>query len=178
MLLDAVEKSGIHLFYKPHMEEAPNRVQMYATRVAERQLLGQVTELGGDAADAVAIADVVATAYSTAALDAAIRKTPVVCVAAGDIRYPIDTPAMAGGAMVRSADELAAYLTEFAHDRSAAQAAAQDWLKAENQFLTGVGPHVRQLVVEAVERGATGVRAIDAMPSSLFTDGPHPSFPV
>jgi hypothetical protein len=178
LLLDGVEQSGAHLFFKPHPEEAPARIRLYEDAVARRGLSERVTPLGGDAGEAVALADVVATAYSAAALDAAIRQTPVVCVAVGDTQYPVDTAAISGADVCRSADELAAYLTDFARDPSAAQARAQAWIEREHQFIEGSGPALRQLVADAIARGPEGLRRPDEVPSSLFTDGPHPVLQV
>jgi hypothetical protein len=178
LLLDGVERSGAHLFFKPHPEEAPARIQLYEAEVARRGLSDRVTRLGGDAGDAVALADVVATAYSAAALDAAIRQTPVVCVAVGDTRYPVDTAAISGAHVCRSADELAGYLSDYARDPSAAHARAQAWIEREHQFIEGSGPALRQLVADAIERGPEGLRSADEVPVSLFTDGPHPVLQV
>jgi len=178
LLLDAVERTGAHLFFKPHPEEAPARIQLYEDEVGRRGLSDRVTQLDGDAGDAAALADVVATAYSAAALDAAIRRTPVVCVAVGDTRYPVDTAAISGADVCRSADELVAYLTDVARDPAAARARAQAWIEREQQFTVGPGPALRQLVADAIRRGADGLRTPAEVPSSLFTDGPHPVFQV
>ena len=62
-----------------------------------------VVNVEGDAALAIALGDLVLTAYSAAAIDAAIRQRPVVCVTDGDVDYPVDLPAIVGAPMVRSA---------------------------------------------------------------------------
>lgn len=178
LVLDGVEKAGAHLFFKPHPEEAPARIRLYEDEVARRGLTDRVTRLGGTAGDAVAMADVVATAYSAAALDAAIRQTPVVCVAVGDTRYPVDTAAISGAEVCRSADELAALLDDHVRDPSAAHARAQAWIEREHQFIEGSGPPLRRLVADAIARGAAGLRNPEDVPRSLFTDGPHPVLQV
>jgi hypothetical protein len=178
LVLDGVERSGAHLFFKPHPEEAPARIRLYEERVERRGLTDRVTRLGGDAGDAVALADVVATAYSAAALDAAIRQKPVVCVAVGDTQYPVDTAAISGAHVCRSADELAAFLTEYAQNPSSAQTRARTWIEREHQFIEGSGPALRQLVADAIAAGEKGIRPSAEVPQSLFTDGPHPVLQV
>lgn len=178
LLLDAVEKSGTHLFYKVHPEEGPARIQQYENRAARRGLSRSVTRLGGDAADAVALADIAATSYSTAALDAAIRAKPVVGVAPGGRSYPVEVAAIAGARVATTADELAAYLDEFAVDPTPMQRDARAWLEREHQFVDGPGAALRQFVADVIERGTAGIRTPEQLPESLFTDGPHPVFQV
>jgi hypothetical protein len=178
LLLDAVEKSGIHLFYKAHPEEGPARIQQYENLAARRGLARSVTRLVCDAADAIALADIAATSYSTAALDAAIRAKPVVGVAPGGIPYPVDIAAVAGARVATTAEELATILDEFAVDPTAMQRDARAWLERERQFLDGPGAALRQFVVDVIERGTAGIRTPDQLPESLFTDGPHPVFQV
>ena len=76
------------------------------------------------------------------------------------------------------ADELAAYLSAYVRDPSAAHARAQAWIEREHQFIEGSGPALRQLVADAIARGADGLRSPDEVPQSLFTDGPHPVLQV
>lgn len=174
LLLDAVEKSGSHLFYKAHPEEGPARIRQYENAVARRGLTGSVTRLTGDAADAIALADIAATSFSAAALDAAIRATPVVGVAPGGVPYPVDVAAVAGARVATTADELAAWLDEFAVDPTAMQQDARAWLRRERQFTEGPGPALRAFVADVIARGPAGVRPANEVPTSVFTEGPHP----
>ena len=178
LLLDAVEQSGIHLFYKTHPEEGLARVRQYEDRAARRGLAQSVTRLACDAAEAIALADIAATSYSTAALDAAIRAKPVVGVAPGGMPYPVDIAAIAGARVATSAEDLIAYLHEYAVDPAAIQRAARAWLEREHQFLDGPGVALRQFVADVIERGTAGIRTPDQVPASFFTDGPHPVFQV
>jgi len=178
LVLAAAAKVGAHVLMKPHPEESPWRVTRYLNRAAERGADALVTRLGGDAGSAVDIADVALTTYSTAAVDAAIRETPVVSVAADDTGYPIDIAAIVDAPTAQSVDELAELLDAYVREPGPALARARRLIEREPHFVTGPGPNLRKLLDEAVSRGAAGLRTPEELPQSLFLDGPHPVFPV
>lgn len=178
IVVDAAHKAGAHVFLKPHPEESPSRVRRYLDRAGERGASASVTLLGGDAGNAIDIADVVITTYSTAAVDAAIRETPVVSVADGDTDYPIDVAAIVDASTARSVEELAEYFDTYIHDPGPALARARALIEREPHFVTGPGPVLRELLADAVARGSDGLRTPEQLPRSLFLDGPHPVFPV
>ncbi|WP_460604236.1 hypothetical protein [Jatrophihabitans fulvus] len=174
IVVDASRRVGAHVFLKPHPEESPSRVRRYL----DRGVAAHVTLLSGDAANAVDLADLVLTTYSTAAVDAAIRQTPVVSVADGDTRYPIDVTAIVDAPVARSTDELVAIFEAYLRNPRPALRRASTLTEREPHFVTGPGPNLRRLLDEVVSRGADGRRSADELPPSLFLDGPHPVFPV
>ena len=102
----------------------------------------------------------------------------VVGVAPGGVPYPVDIAAIAGARVATTADELAAYLDEFAVNPTVLQRDARAWLERERQFVDGPGVALRQFVADVIERGAAGIRTHDQLPVCLFTAGPHPVFQV
>lgn len=178
-VLDAAARTGTRVLLKPHPEESVSRVRQYLDAVRAMGLDDQVIHLtSADAATTVALADIVATGYSAAALDAAVRGKPVVCITDGDLRYPVDIPAIVDAPLVRSADELAALLKEFAADPAPFQDRARRLVEREPQFVTGPGERLRDLVAVVIERGKAGLRTDGELPARLFLDPPHPVFPV
>jgi hypothetical protein len=178
LVVDAARKVGAHVFVKPHPEESPWRVRRYLNRADKRGAAASVTLLGGEAGNAVDIADVVVTTYSTTAVDAAVRETPVVSVADGDIDYPIDVAAIVNAPMARSVEELAEFLDAYLRDPGPALARARTLIEREPHFVTGPGPVLRALLADVIARGVDGLRTRQELPQSLFLDGPHPVFPV
>lgn len=181
MVLDAARKVGAHVLLKPHPEESPSRIRRYFEDAGEHGVASTVTLLGGannTAANAVDLADLVLTTYSAAAVDAAIRQTPVVSVADGDTAYPIDVAAIVDARTARSVAQLADVFEDFVRDPDPALARARALLDREPYFVTGPGANVRALLDDVVADGAGGLRAPDETPRSLFLDGPHPVFGV
>lgn len=173
-VLEAGATAGVRILLKPHPEESPSRLKQYLTTDGAED----VTVLRGRAEEAVALADVVLTTYSAAAVDAVLRGTPVICVGDGDLGYPVDIPAIVDAPVARSAGALAGLLEEFKADPTALQARARRLLEREPQFVEGPGPRFEALVARATAAGAAGIRAAEELPSSRFLDGPHPTFPV
>jgi CDP-glycerol glycerophosphotransferase (TagB/SpsB family) len=134
--------------------------------------------LDTDAETAIALADIALTAYSAAAFDAVIRRTPVVVVTTGDVDYPVDLPAILGAPRARSADELAAIIDDYRAHPQEFRDTTQELLQREDHFVQGPGPGLRALVGEAISAGGSGIRAGESVPASLFLDGPHPVFRV
>lgn len=178
IVLDAAVEQNCRVLLKTHPEEPVGRVRAYLEVAERRGCRDHVIELHCDASTAVAMSDIVLTAYSSAGVDAAIRATPVVCVTNGDHEYPLDLAAMVDAHLVRSTDELSDLLSRFRSNRAVFDARARSLLERESQFVTGPGPRLRALVHRAVEAGASAIRAEANVPVSLFLDAPHPVFPV
>ncbi len=177
-VIDAARQSGARVLLKPHPEESPNRIHQYLDLAVAHGAADIVTRLECDPATAIALADLVLTTYSTAAIDAAIRQVPVICVADGDVSYPIDLPAIVGAPVARNAAELADLVNAFLDDPTPFDEQAKLLIERESQFVDGPGPHLLGLLDRAVSEGRPGLRSADDIPASLFLDGPHPTFPV
>lgn len=177
-VLDAALSTQSRVLLKPHPEEATTRTREYLDLAAERNAGHLVTLLDGGAERAIALGDIVLTAYSTAGVDAAIRQRPVVCVTNGDVPYPLDLSAMVDAYVARSADELSALIIEFQTNPKEFEQRARSLLERERQFIDGPGPRLRALVDRAITAGTSGIRSEAELPASLFLDGPHPVFPV
>lgn len=178
MVLQAAAATKSVILLKTHPEESANRVVQYVDLATSMGMVDRVVILDCDAADAIAMADIALTAYSTAAIDAAIRSAPVVCVADGETPYPIDLPAIVRAPRVESHAELAELITRFREDPDELCGVARSLLEQEPQFQQGPGPRLRALVADAITQGTAGLRDPMDVPDSLFLDGPHPVFPV
>ena len=163
---------------KAHPEESVSRTQRYLDQAISRGLGDRVTLLRGDAATAIDLGDIVLTAYSTAAIDAAIRQKPVVCVTAGDVAYPLDLASVVGAPTTRSAEELTKLIAAYRADPNSFQTQASSLIERETQFTEGPGSRLRQLISTVIDRGPEAIRDPSLIPESLFLDPPHPLFPV
>ncbi len=177
-VLEAALRTGSRILLKTHPEESVSRTEAYLEQAREAGASDRVVLLEGDAANAIALGDLVLTGYSAAALDAAVRQSPVVCVTDGDVPYPVDLHAIIGAPIARTTDDLTAILSEFQRDPAAFKRQARLLVEREPHFLEGPGQRLRDLVDEIVARGPQALRPADEMPVSLFLDGPHPVFPV
>lgn len=178
-ILIAARECGAQVLLKPHPEESPSRVRQYVERARELNVHERVECLTwADAPTTIALSDIVVTAYSAAALDAAVRGKPVLIITDGDLAYPVDIPAIIDAPIVRSADELSAVLRDFATDPTPLLKRVQLFLEREPQFVTGPNARLNTLIRLAINRGSHGIRAGDELPGSLFLDPPHPTFPV
>lgn len=177
-ILEAARRTGSRILLKTHPEESVTRTEGYMVQAAESAMADAVVLLDGDAAEAIALADLVLTAYSAAALDAAVRQRPVICVTDGDLRYPVDLTAIIGAPVARSADDLAALIVRFQQHPEEFEEQARLLLEREAQFVDGPGPRLRTLVADVLARGPEALRETNRVPQSLFLDGPHPLFPV
>lgn len=177
ILRSAAENECVVLL-KTHPEESISRRQQYLNRAAALGVSDIVVELETDAATAIALGDVVLTAFSTGAIDATIRQTPVVCVTDRNVRYPVDLPAILDVPLARSTEELSEIITEFRARPDEFVARARALLEREPHFVDGTGPGLRQFVNDIIDAGSAGVRDVEVLPGSLFLDGPHPTFRV
>jgi hypothetical protein len=176
--LSAAKENDCIVLLKTHPEESISRTAKYLAQASEQGASNHVMLLDCDAATAIALGDIVLTAYSAAAIDAAIRQCPVVCITDGDLRYPVDLPAIIGAQLASSASELSAIVAAYVADPALLRAQARALIERENQFVEGPGPRLSRLLAEAIDAGPSGARRDDEIPSSLFLDGPHPVFPV
>jgi hypothetical protein len=177
-ILDAARATSSRVLLKTHPEESVSRAAAYLEQAAAAGMSEHVVLLEGDAAAAIALADIVLTAYSSAAVDAAVRQRPVVCVTDGEARYPVDLPAIVGASLVTSVPELVDVIEAFRCDPAGFERRARSLIERERQFVDGPGDRLRTFVREVVTLGAAGVRPASDLPSSLFLDGPHPVYPV
>lgn len=177
-VLTASLERGCRIFLKPHPEETASRLKLYLDLAAEHDLADRVITLDTDADTAIALGDLVLTAYSAAAIDAAVRQQPVICVTDGDERYPVDLPAILDAHLARSAAELSALVAEFEECPDEFRRRARSLVEREPQFVNGPGDRLRALVTGVIEAGRDGVRDQTEIPDSLFLDGPHPIFTV
>ena len=175
-VLTAAHEADFTVALKPHPEEVSGRIRRYLDIADE--FATRVIVLDGDAEQAVAAADIVLTAYSAAAIDAAIRAVPVISVTDGDVDYPVDIAQIVHAPFLRSADELRVELSAFRHDPESFRRRARTLLDLEPQFVTGPGPGLIDLIDEAVELGPDAIRRESDVPVSLFIDGPHPTYRV
>ena len=155
-----------------------SRVKRYLDQAQDAGMADRVVVLGGDAESAIALADVVLTAYSTGGIDAVVRQRPVICVTHGEVSYPVDLPAMLGVPLARSAQELTVLLGAFRRDPAPLVEQARAFIRRETQFIDGPGDRLRSFVDEVIRRGAAGVRQPADLPDWLFLDGPHPVYAV
>lgn len=177
ILRSAAEHDCVVLL-KTHPEESVSRVQQYMSHAAALGLADIVVLLESDAATAIALGDLVLTAFSTGAVDAVIRQKPVVCVTDGDVRYPVDLPAMLDTPLARSAEELSEIVAAFRDRPDVFIERARAILEREPHFVKGPGPGLRRFVGDIIAAGESGTRDPEVLPSSLFLDGPHPWFQV
>jgi hypothetical protein len=177
-ILHAARATGSRVLLKTHPEETVSRAAAYVEQAAAAGMADRVVLLDVDAPTAVALADLVLTAYSTAAIDAAVRQRPVISVTEGDARYPVDLEAMVGASLVTSVDELIDVIEQYRSDPDGFECRARSLIERETQFVEGPGDRLRTFVREVVSIGAAGVRRPSEVPRSLFLDGPHSVFPV
>ncbi len=177
-VLQGAGSERCRILLKTHPEESVNRAQQYLDQAASLGMSDLVVMLDCDAATAIALGDLVLTAYSAAAIDAAIRQRPVVCVTDGNVAYPVDIPAIVGAQMVHSAAELGALLADFRADPEPFTARSRAFIERERQFVDGPGSRVRELVQDVLAAGPAVIRPEDERPISMFLDGPHPVFSV
>lgn len=177
-ILTAAHEQDAVVLLKTHPEESVSRTHQYLLQARSHGMADRVVLLDVDAAEAIALSDLVLTAYSAAAIDAAVRQRPVVCVTDGDVRYPVDIPAIVGADLARSAAELSAIIAGFRADPQAFDRRARSLLEREDQFLHGPGPRLRGFVRDVVELGRDGIRSPDELPDWYFLDEPHPEYPV
>lgn len=177
-LLDAAVRADAQILLKTHPEEAPARLTEYLTVAAEAGAADRVRVLNCDAPTSLALADIAVTAYSAAAIDAAVRQLPVICLTDGDLRYPVDIHAIVDAPVARSADDLVEMISDFRQGRGEFERRARSLLERESQFVEGPDRRLRELVTEIVDLGEAALRPRDKLPSRLFLDEPHPVFPV
>ncbi len=175
-ILTAAQRTDSMVFLKPHPEDTPSRTQHYLDQAATSSI--EVVVLDGNAKQAIALADITLTAFSTVGVEAAARQTPVVCVTDGDLPYPLDIASIVGGDTVGSADELVRIITAYRDDPEAAIAKTRAFVDREPQFIEGPRTRLRALVNLAIDQGADGMRQPEELPSSIFLDGPHPRFEI
>jgi hypothetical protein len=176
--LDAAQVTSSLVLLKTHPEESVSRAAAYLEQAATAGMSDHVVLLDDDAATAIALADLVLTAYSSAAIDAAIRQRPVVSVTDGDARYPVDLSGVVGASRATCVSELVDVIEQFRSAPEGFACRARSLIERETQFVEGPGGRLREFVAEVVAVGADGVRRSSDLPSSLFLDGPHPVYPV
>lgn len=178
-VLRATSDLDVCLFLKPHPEETSTRVSGYLEIANGLGFGDRVMVLQTDPSTAISASDIVLTAYSAAAIDAAVLGVPVFCVTEGDVDYPIAQHDIIGAPLLRSESELRAAFLNFIADPESVVQSAQKFLENEPQFITGPDDNLRAVVREILNTPSEdSLRKADTMPASLFTEGPHPIFPV
>ncbi len=168
-ILRAAEANQCIVLLKTHPEESVSRAQQYLDHADSIGMSRLVVVLETDAAAAIALGDLVVTAYSSGAYDAVIRQRPVVCVTDGEVRYPVDLPAILDAPLARSVEELSKIISEFRADPEEFRRRARAFVEREDHFVVGPGPRLREFVSEIIATGSAGVRRDDAVPGSLFS---------
>ncbi len=177
-ILEAAGRTESTVLLKLHPEDTASRRDAYLEVASACGQRARVVPITCDASTAIELADLVLTAYSAAGLDAACRQAPVICVTDGNVRYPVDLPAIIDAPLARSVEDLTALIEEFRTSPERFDERARALIQREPQFVTGPGPLVRELLSTVIERGEQGIRSENELPHSLFLDGPHPTFPV
>lgn len=178
IILRAAAATESIVLLKTHPEEPIGRIRQYLDHADMVGLSHIVTLLDTEPATAVALGDLVVTKYSTGAFDAAIRQRPVVCVTEGDVPYPVDLPAILDVPLAGSVEELSAIIVAFRSRPGEYRERVRRFIERESQFVEGPGPRLRDFLTDIIAAGSAAVRGGDAVPDSLFLDGPHPIFEV
>lgn len=174
IILKAAHTAGARVLLKPHPEESPTRIRRYLTADGAED----VVLLSGTAQGAIELADIVLTAYSTGALDAALHDTPVICVSEEGVDYPVDMASILEAPLARSVSDLTQLLEDFRKDPSVLRGKIRRFLEHEPQFVEGPASRLQALVARAIEAGGAGVRPPDEVPASRILDAPHPTFRI
>lgn len=179
LLIRAAERLDLQLLLKAHPEEAPSRVAAYRALAKAMGAQNRMRIVNVPPQVLVAASDVVLTAYSAAALDAAIQQVPVVCLTSGDVDYPVDQHSIVGAPLVRNLEDLTETLRALRVDPEAARKRAGAFLTTSPQFVSGPAPHLMRFVQEILATPAEDrLRPADSLPDSYFLAEPHPVFPV
>lgn len=179
ILIEASAGTGAMILLKTHPEETPTRVAEYLAIAAELGAAERVTLWPGNAREAMECADLVLSAYSATVVEAATFRRPVICIANGDIDYPLDQHRIIGAPLVRDAATLAEALRAFIADPAPMRARAAGFLEREHHLVEGVDVGLwRALDAILAMPPEKAVRSRDDLPESAFLKGPHRVFAV
>lgn len=177
-ILTAAGENNAAIILKPHPEETASRVDLYMGIAEEMGQKARVGLVFGNPDQAIKASDIVLTAYSAAALDAAVLRVPVICVTEGDKNYPVDQHLIVGAPLVRSARELSEKLSDYFAAPEVWRENAERFLVNEPQFAEGPDQRLRELVAQIIEENPYGPRTENDLPKDIFLDPPHPTFSV
>lgn len=179
ILIEGSAGTDTTILLKTHPEETPTRVAEYLAIAAELGASGRVKLWPGNAREAMECADLVLSAYSATVVEAATLRRPVICIANGDIDYPLDQHRVIGAPLVRDAAALATALRAFLADPAPMRARAAGFVEREHHLVEGIEAGLSRVVdkILAMPPGKARREAQD-LPESAFLKEPHRVFAV
>lgn len=179
LTLQASEGLGLTMLLKTHPEESPARIALYMEIAQACGAADRVIHVRGGPDPVIDASDVVLTGYSAAAIDAAVRHTPVFCVTADNEPYPVDQHDIVHTELCGDVASLRAALTRTLNDPTAARASRSAFLNSEPQFAEGYQDRLVALVEDILATPREeALRRADTRPASAFLDGPFRPFSV
>lgn len=178
-ILETARRLNLQVLLKPHPEETPSRIAAYQALAESLGSEGRMRIVQLPPNTLIEASDVVLTAYSAAALDAAILQVPVICVTHGDVRYPVDQHSIIGAPLIEDVDTLTHALRQLCTEQGAAGVQVAGFFQREPQFTTGPAEPLRALVRQILQTPPQDrLRPEETLPASFFLAEPHPVFPV
>lgn len=179
ILIEASAGTGAMILLKTHPEETPTRVAEYLAIAQELGAADRVTLWPGNAREAMECADLVLSAYSATVVEAATFRRPVICIANGDIDYPLDQHRVIGAPLVRDAATLAEALRAFIADPAPMRARAAGFLQREHHLVEGIEVGLARAVDGILAMPPEmALRSPQDLPESAFLKGPHRVYAV
>jgi len=178
-ILVASEELDVTILLKTHPEESKARISRYMALAAELKASDRVYNIDADPNTVIKASDLVLTGYSAAAIDAAVLQKPVLCVTADNKPYPVDQHSIVHSTLCGDAEALRSALQQLLQDQVECDKRAKAFLTAEPQFVSGPDALLQSFVADILAKPQTQALRSDVnRPSSLFLDGPFPTFDV
>ncbi|MGE4430290.1 MAG: CDP-glycerol glycerophosphotransferase family protein [Sphingobium sp.] len=169
----------LRVLLKTHPEEGPGHVNRYRQVIAEEDAgrLCFVTDVG--IKDLLIASELVLTAYSVTALEAAVLERNVAIVGRPGIAYPIEYDKILGIPFCTTEQEMKDTIIEALNLGRNARSGAKDFM-AENPHLFDNSSFDRlaAIIQDIINKGPEGIRRPEDLPASLFVTAPFQEYLV
>lgn len=181
MIIRAVKAydKPIRLIVKTHPEEGPGHVERYRHLIAEENAGDICFVANVDIKDLLIASELVLTAYSVTALEAAVLERNVAIVGKSGVEYPAEYDKILGVPFCTTEDETLDVIRDALERGRGAKSGAGPFRQANpHLFENSTFRRLAEIIEDIIKKGPDGIRRPEDLSASLFVTAPFREYLV